>query len=317
MICKNFRAGASILQSRAKIPALLAIHVTEGRMLATDLDVWIQADTSLESGSYDKKGMRLSTYLGDDVSSQFPVRQWQESFSIGDLCDSFERIKSAISTEETRYYLNGAFLEQEEKSGRVFLTATDGHRLMNYKAASLPDGTVKNCIIPRQTIAAILKIGGDGWTIRQSECAKWIQFTRPADNVVITSRLIDGAYPDYRRAIPKAPFESTLSCDAKDLLKAIEPFVRIKSPVKITGESMTGHVVDYEPINAAWPGIRQDKSLNGVDSFGLNAKYLRDVASAAKISGGSMTLHVSAPSNPLLATFADENLTGVIMPLCI
>jgi DNA polymerase-3 subunit beta len=116
-----------------------------------------------------------------------------------------DRTRFAISTEETRYYLNGIYLHTAEQDGRKLLraAATDGHRLARVEE-DLPDGAagMPGIIIPRKTIAELRKLAEetrDEIEFRLSDTK--ISFR--IGGVVLTSKLIDGTFPDYERVIPK------------------------------------------------------------------------------------------------------------------
>ena len=110
----------------------------------------------------------------------------------------------SVSTEETRYYLNGIYLHSiKEKEKEVLrAVATDGHRLSRL-SASLPKNAnnLEGVIIPRKTVTEIKKIidNQDGQVKIQIAKNK-IKFT--INNVIITSKLLDGTFPDYERVIP-------------------------------------------------------------------------------------------------------------------
>ena len=115
-----------------------------------------------------------------------------------------DRTRFAISTEETRYYLNGIYLHTAKAKNVEVLraVATDGHRLARVEMAA-PAGAkgIPGIIIPRKTVNEIRKLieesAGD-IEIALSEAK--VRFT--FDDVVITSKLIDGTFPDYERVIP-------------------------------------------------------------------------------------------------------------------
>lgn len=121
----------------------------------------------------------------------------------------FKLCQFAISTEETRYYLNGIYFHLSEHEGQSCLTAvaTDGHRLAKVVLNTPIEGLISMpaVIIPRKTVLTILKalpaIAKKGDDIEISLSDKKIRFE--LDGNMITSKLIDGNYPDYERVIPK------------------------------------------------------------------------------------------------------------------
>ena len=150
----------------------------------------------------------------------------------GDLPTSFEipaasliqiidKTRFAISTEETRYYLNGIFLHVSEDPEPVLkAAATDGHRLARVTlprpagAEGMPD-----IIVPRKCVAEVRKLLDEsgGNVIQVDLSASKIRFT--FDSAILTSKLIDGTFPDYSRVIPTGN-DKLLRIDPKASSKA-------------------------------------------------------------------------------------------------
>src|SRR5690606_653514 len=119
------------------------------------------------------------------------------------LVQIIDKTRFAISTEETRYYLNGIFLHVAEDPAPVLkAAATDGHRLARV-TVTRPDGAegMPDIIVPRKCIAELRKLLDevDG-SVRIDLSPTKIRFD--LGNAVLTSKLIDGTFPDYSRVIP-------------------------------------------------------------------------------------------------------------------
>lgn len=113
----------------------------------------------------------------------------------------FETVRFAISTEETRYYLNGIHLHVLE-SGTMVAVATDGHRLARH-TAPLPEAVdFPGIIVPRKTVDSILRMAPDKGEVTIGIAPTRIVVTLE-DGTVLVSKLIDGTYPDYQRVIPQ------------------------------------------------------------------------------------------------------------------
>ncbi len=116
-----------------------------------------------------------------------------------------DRTRFAISTEETRYYLNGIYFHvaRDGDTPKLRAVATDGHRLARVET-DLPAGAgdIPGVIIPRKTVAELRKLLDEGaGTVQVSLSETRIQFRVGA--VILTSKLIDGTFPEYERVIPK------------------------------------------------------------------------------------------------------------------
>jgi len=143
-----------------------------------------------------------------------------------DLTRLIDKTRFAISTEETRYYLNGIFLHSINNELRS--VATDGHRLACIKA-ELPSGAeeMPSIIIPRKTVGEIRKLledCADDLVIKVSDTK--IQFI--LKDVQLTSKLIDGTFPDYERVIPKNN-DKELSIETKIFSSSIDRVATISS----------------------------------------------------------------------------------------
>ena len=196
-----------------------------------------------------------------------------------------ERTRFAISTEETRYYLNGIYIHAVDSEGVRVLraVATDGHRLARVELR-LPDGagSMPGVIVPRKTIGELHKLLDEtagGVDIALSDTR--IQFK--AGPITLTSKLIDGTFPEYERVIPRDN-EKILRVGKKDFSDAVARVAAISSersrPVKLSlarnllvlsaaspeqgtaSEELDGERVhyDYDPLE-----------------IGFQARYLNDI----------------------------------------
>ncbi|MDH5798926.1 MAG: DNA polymerase III subunit beta, partial [Paracoccaceae bacterium] len=182
----------------------------------------------LKSG---RSRFQLSTLPTDE----FPVMSGGDlpnSFTLGagDLRSLIDRTRFAISTEETRYYLNGIYLHAADgASGKVLrAVATDGHRLASVEVAC-PKGAEKmpGVIVPRKTVGELRKLiedSGDDIAISLSDAK--IQFA--FDGATLTSKLIDGTFPDYERVIPEGN-DKDLEVDCKAFADAVDRVSAISS----------------------------------------------------------------------------------------
>jgi DNA polymerase-3 subunit beta len=140
-----------------------------------------------------------------------------------DLKRIIDKTRFAISTEETRYYLNGIYLHaaKDAKPPVMRAVATDGHRLARYEL-ELPDGAadMPGVIVPRKTVGELSKLleGADG-AIDISLSDTKIQFG--FNGVELTSKLIDGNFPPYERVIP-AGNDKALGLDAKEFAQSVD-----------------------------------------------------------------------------------------------
>ncbi len=235
-----------------------------------------------------------------------------------DLRALIDRTRFAMSTEETRYYLNGIYLHEAEQEGVAVLraVATDGHRLARFEMP-LPDGCagMPGVIIPRKAIGELRKLvdeAADEIRIELSESKIRFSF----DHIVLTSKLIDGTFPDYKRVIPEGN-DKIVEVDAKVLTNAVDRVSTISDgksrAVKLTlqGKQMTLSASSAESGSAT-----EEIEVNGDTDIeiGFNAKYLLDITSQIEGEGCRLTLADSA-SPTIIQDNSDPSSLYVLMPL--
>lgn len=242
------------------------------------------------------------------------------SMAARDLRTLIDRTRFAISTEETRYYLNGIYLHAADHEGVRVLraVATDGHRLARAEAP-LPDGadSMPGVIVPRKAIAELRKLldeAGDKDVVVSLSETK-IRFSM--DNVVLTSKLIDGAFPDYERVIPSGN-DKFVKLDRqafKDAVDRVSTIATEKSrAVKL---ALQPGVITVSATNAeagaASEDIEADYTAEAME-IGFNSRYLLDIAS--QMEGDIAELSFADPAAPtILKDTADASALYVLMPM--
>ncbi len=196
-----------------------------------------------------------------------------------------DRSRFAISTEETRYYLNGIYFHvaKGEAGEMLRAVATDGHRLARVET-EVPAGAAQmpGVIVPRKTVAEIRKLldeAVDDVEVALSETR--IQFT--VGTVMLTSKLIDGTFPEYERVIPRDN-DKILRVGKKDFADAVARVSAISQersrPVKL---SLERHLLT---LSAASPdqGTAKEELDDGRVTYesgpieiGFQARYLNDI----------------------------------------
>jgi DNA polymerase III subunit beta len=237
----------------------------------------------------------------------------------GELKRLFEKSRFAISTEETRYYLNGIYLHRVEGGPlpRLRAVATDGHRLAQVETeASTGTEGMPGVIVPRKVVAEIIKLIDDGkaQAVVSLSPAK-IRFA--VGDVVITSKLIDGSFPDYARVIPTGN-KKTLVLENADLVKAVDRVSTLSSEkgraVKLN--ALEGNVV-VSANNPDSGSATEEISASYKDEpieIGFNARYLLDIT--AQIDGPRAVFKLADGSSPtLVSDEADNTALYVLMPM--
>src|SRR6187401_194965 len=235
-----------------------------------------------------------------------------------DLKRLIDKTQFAISTEETRYYLNGIYLHTAgtNKAPTLRAVATDGHRLAQFELA-LPEGAsgMPGIIVPRKTVGEVQRLIEDNEaeiTVKLSQGK--IRFT--IGDVVLTSKLIDGTFPDYARVIPLGN-EKELVVDKKEFEQAVDRVSTVSSErgraVKLSLSSGKLILSVTNPDSgSATEEIEVEYAADPLD-IGFNSRYLLDIA--AQIEGEVAVLKLADPGSPTL--IQDQNAKGalyVLMP---
>ena len=231
----------------------------------------------------------------------------------------FDKAKFAISTEETRYYLNGVYLHTAKgEDGPVLrCVATDGHRLARIDAP-LPAGAeaMPGVIVPRKTVAELRKLlDDDDAEIAVSVSETKVRFATPG--VVLTSKVIDGTFPDYSRVIP-VNNTKRLEVDASEFAKAVDRVATVSSErsraVKLTlDEDRLILSVNSPDSGAAEEELAVAYSDEPLE-IGFNAKYLLEIAAQVDREN-AVFLFNSAGDPTLMREGNDASAIYVVMPM--
>lgn len=230
-----------------------------------------------------------------------------------------ERTQFAISTEETRYYLNGIYVHTAENDGNIVLraVATDGHRLARCETEA-PDGSenMPGIIIPRKTVGELQKLVDDpdvAVIIELSESK--IRLTIGA--VVITSKLIDGTFPDYQRVIPQGN-DKAMQVDRKTFTDAVDRVSTVSSErgraVKLAlSEGMLTLSVNNPDSGSATEELAVGYDADDME-IGFNARYLLDIAN--QLTGVDIKFMLADAGSPtLIEDLEDAHALYVLMPM--
>ena len=330
------------------------------KVTATDLD--LQVVENMSAASVESAGaVTVSAHLLFDIARKLPdgsqvsletaenrmdVKAGRSRFKLptlprddfpviveGDLPTSFElpsktlaelidRTRFAISTEETRYYLNGIFLHVSDEDRPVLkAAATDGHRLARFTLPR-PDGAegMPDVIVPRKAVGELRKLleeKGEG-AVQIDLSASKIRFTLGGEGgVVLTSKLIDGTFPDYSRVIPTAN-DKLLKLDPRSFFEGVDRVATIATEktraVKMGLDKDRVTLTVTSPDNGtAAEELPAEYSAEGFE-IGFNAGYLKDIL--GQIDSDTVELHLADAGAPTLIRKDDKSpALYVLMPM--
>lgn len=315
------KAKAMVARSGASTVSAVMLHEIVRKLpdgaLVTLEDEGVSGRLTVEAG---RSNFSLTTLPKED----FPIMASSEyatnfSAKAADLRRLFDKSKFAISTEETRYYLNGVYMHVVTVDGGNALrcVATDGHRLARIDA-SLPEGAdeMPAVIVPRKTVGELRKLlDDDDMAIAVSVSETKVRFATP--DITLTSKVIDGTFPDYTRVIPQNNTRK-LEVDATEFAKAVDRVATVSSErsraVKLTlVEDRLVLSVTSPESGAAEEELAvayRDEQLQ----IGFNAKYLLEIAN--QVDRENAVFMFNSSSDPTLMREGND-LTAlyVVMPM--
>lgn len=355
-ILKPLQAVSGVVERRQTLPVLsniLLVASPEGiTMTATDLEVELKAQARLpvdepgETTIPARKFMDICRNLpeGADIgfatkdgrallksgrsrfslstlpATEFPAvetSQFQHDFSLTQtaLRHLIEQTGFAMAQQDVRYYLNGLMLEMTPE--RLRGVATDGHRLaLCDEGVSTSVSEQAQIIVPRKGVMELMRLLEDSDSLaRVQVSANHIKVTTP--ELTVTSKLIDGKFPDYDRVIPEP--DSTPMVANREVLRQALQRTAILSNEKYRGVRLHMHE-NILKILAHNP--EQEEAEDEIEvqydgpelEIGFNVNYLIDAISATE--GENVSLAVTnANSSALITASGRSDCLYVVMPM--
>lgn len=236
-----------------------------------------------------------------------------------DLIALIDRTKFAISTEETHYYLNGIYLHAARSGGVNVLraVATDGHRLARVEVP-LPEGAgdMPGVIVPRKTVLELRKLieeASSDMTVSLS--ASKIRFA--FGDAVLSSKLIDGTFPDYERVIPIdndriLEVEKKAFADAVDRVSAIS--TEKSRAIKVLVDKGTATLSASSPEAGTAVEEVEASYQSPPLEIGFNSRYLLEIL--GQLEGDAARFALADANSPtVIREVADASAIYVLMPM--
>ncbi len=254
----------------------------------------------------------------------FPIMATSEysanfSAKAADLRRLFDKSKFAISTEETRYYLNGVYMHiADAEDGKMLrCVATDGHRLARIDCA-MPEGAeaMPGVIVPRKTVGEMRKLlDDDDMEIAVSVSETKVRFATP--DITLTSKVIDGTFPDYTRVIPQGNTRK-LEVDASDFAKAVDRVATVSSERSRAVKLSLDEDRLILSVNAPDSGAAEEELAVAYGDerleIGFNAKYLLEIANQVDRENAVFMFNSSGDPT-LMREGSDTSAIYVVMPM--
>ena len=314
------------VSARVSAPGSLTVsaHILHEivRKLPDGSDIEIKKDGEKERLTIAAGQARFS--LQTLAADEFP------DLSAGELPHQFEieahalkrlidKTRFAISTEETRYYLNGIYLHTAMKGQEAMLraVATDGHRLAQADQPR-PEGAagMPGIIVPRKTVHELHRLTEEGAeTVRVGISQSKARFE--IGSITLTTKLIDGTFPDYGRVIPQANDKSMRVGNA-EFMSAVDRVSTIASErgravkLAISGGKLVLSVNNPEG-GSATEELSVDYASTPLE-IGFNARYLLDISGQLE-SEHAVFMLADAGSPTIVRDGEDQSVLYVLMPM--
>ncbi|MEL7257747.1 MAG: DNA polymerase III subunit beta [Pseudomonadota bacterium] len=315
------KAPAQVERAGATTVSAVTLHEIVRKLpdgaLVTLADDGTSGRLTVEAG---RSNFSLATLPKED----FPVMassEYTSNFSAKapELRRLFDKSKFAISTEETRYYLNGVYMHVAEGQGGKMLrcVATDGHRLARIDS-ELPDGAdnMPGVIVPRKTVGELRKLlEDDDMSIAVSVSETKVRFSTP--NITLTSKVIDGSFPDYTRVIPQGNTRK-LEVDAAEFAQAVDRVATVSSERSRAVKLALDEDRLVLSVNAPDSGAAEEELAVAYGDerleIGFNAKYLLEIASQVDRENAVFMFNSSGDPT-LMREGNDTSAIYVVMPM--
>ena len=234
------------------------------------------------------------------------------------LTKMIDRTRFAMSTEETRYYLNGIFLHAAKSEGKAVLraVATDGHRLARFEV-EIPKGAkdMPGVILPRKMVGELRKLLDGAEDVEVALSTSLVRFS--FNGIILTSKLIDGTFPEYERVIPSGN-DKHMEVDCKIFADAVDRVAIISTEkTRAVKLAVSKGNLQISATSAESGSAEEDIEVKYQDDemkIGFNARYILDIAE--QMTGKIVQFSLADATAPaILRDPSDVSALFVLMPM--
>jgi DNA polymerase III subunit beta len=296
------------------IPARKLLDIC--RSLPSDAEMAIEEEGNKVRVVSGRSRFTLATMSGEEfpsIGAFDPAVEFE--VSTGTLGELLESTHFAMAHQDVRYYLNGLLLEMD--SGRIRAVATDGHRLaLTEREIDLKLAVARQCILPRKGVLEIVRLlATAGESVRVTVGENHLRVSAGAQS--LTTKLVDGRFPDYERVIP--PESGNRMLAGREILKAGLSRASILSNEKFRGIRL---ILARNLLTAVAHNPEQEEAQEEIEvdyagesmEVGFNVSYLLDVLGVMRADTVRIDLK-DAGSSCLMRAADDESSRYVVMPM--
>lgn len=238
----------------------------------------------------------------DEYAATFNAEQ-------SELKRMFELTEPSMSTEETRYYLNGVYLHSHDGVARS--VSTDGHRLALVDSAI--DAEFPPVIVPRKTVGLVKGLLDEGDATVSASATK-VRFD--FGHTVVVSKVVDGTYPDYSRIIPTG-WDTEVTVNANDVKQAAALVSEVSGDrIRAVRVTVGADLVTLTVRSGIDVGVEEVDAVVSGDAVevGVNSKYLAEILKACNGDNAVMRFN-GAGSAIVVKPEEDDKALFLVMPL--
>ena len=310
------------LSLRASLPARVGGEgavVVPGKLLVDLIRQLPADDVVLEHGSAEgvlqitsgASESRVNTYAADDFPRLPDVDVQLHSLSAGVVLETINRVRRAASRDESRPVLTGILVRFEP--GKLIMAATDSYRLSVKEAPLEEEVPEMEAIVPARALEELARIAAGASSLELGVRENQVIFG--ADDIWLTTRRIDGQFPNYRQLLPES-FEHVVSVNRLELLEVVRRMsvlAQRNSPLRLRfaeGELVvSAQTQDVGESRESMPISFTGEPLD----IGFNAEFLRDGIDS--VEGEELKVNLISPLRPGLLRGATEDFSYLIMPI--
>lgn len=293
------------------VPGRLLVDLVR---LLPDSDVTIehQAEESVLRVTCGSSSSSLHTYAAEDFP-RLPDLDAVGTFTVdrASLLDTVSRVARSASRDESRPVLTGILVRFE--TGKLVMAATDSYRLAVKETELEGDAPELEAIIPARALGELARIAQDGDSIELGVHENQVVFA--ADDVWLTTRRIDGQFPNYKQLLPESfEHEVTLSRgEILDVVRRVGVMVQRTSPIQLRfAEGELTVFARTQDVGEAKESLPVQFSGEPLD-IGFNAEFLRE--GIESIAADDITLRLISPLRPAVIDGDEDDPTYLIMPI--
>jgi DNA polymerase-3 subunit beta len=294
--------------------------VVPGRLLAdlvrllpeTEVTIEYRAEENVVHVTSGASASTLHTYAAEDFP-RLPDLDAVGMFNVDreQLLDTVSRVARSASRDESRPVLTGILVRFE--AGKLVMAATDSYRLSVKETELSGQAPELEAIIPARALAELARVAQSGDTIELGVHENQVVFV--ADDVWLTTRRIDGQFPNYKQLLPET-FEHEVTLprhEVLDVVRRVGVMVQRTSPIQLRfneGElTVFARTQDVGEAKESLPVQFSGEALE----IGFNAEFLRE--GIESIGEDEITLRLISPLRPAVIDGGADDPTYLIMPI--